>query len=312
MNFGPFEKENDSTTRVQAQAVGEVKNIASDVTGIRRVQSYLEYFSMQKASNHHQQHSYHKTESNLATATKSHDTQDSLNLSALKVSLQETLQRLDQSFRNFRDIGGTRTEIAIQPIISRNESCLVFDIEECIVKCWQILVEKTVFYRNVELSQYGAVNTAACVLGYRFALDELSETSNRALEDTKIQQHTFGFMRYMNSVLNTICNGRYVNKNPKLFLSELGSKVGRSLNLIPDIPHNVSERICEYVQVELPAVEAPKSPTLTIRENLIQSRIDENVRMGEMRSIITVCYGCGKCFYGAYHFVLNPDAHFLS
>jgi hypothetical protein len=310
--FGPFEKENDSTTRVQTQAVGEVKTIASDVTGIRRVQSYLEYFSMQKASNHHQQHSYHKTESNLATATKSHDTQDSLNLSALKVSLQETLQRLDQSFRNFRDIGGTRTEIAIQPIISRNESCLVFDIEECIVKCWQILVEKTVFYRNVELSQYGAVNTAACVLGYRFALDELSETSNRALEDTKIQQHTFGFMRYMNSVLNTICNGRYVNENPKLFLSELGSKVGRSLNLIPDIPLNVSERICEYVQVELPAVEAPKSPTLTIRENLIQSRIDDNVSMGEMRSVITVCYGCGKCFYGAYHFVLNPDAYFLS
>ena len=295
LNFGPFENGNDSTTRVQTKDVREAK---TSISGIRRVQSYLEYFSMQKASSHHQQHSYHKTASNLATATKSSGTQDGLNLSALKVSLQETLQRLDQSFRNFHDIGGTRTEIAIQPIISRDQSCLVFDMEKCIFQCWQMIVEKTIFYRNGDLAQYGAVNTAACVLGYRFALDALSETNNRAPEETKIQQHTFGFMRYMNSVLNTICNGRYVDRNPKMFLSELGSKVGRSLNLIPDIPWNVSERICEYVQVELPAVEEPKTLTLTIRENLIQLRIHANISMGEMRSVITVCYGCGKCFYG--------------
>jgi hypothetical protein len=40
-----------------------------------------------------------------------------------------------------------------------------------------------------------------------------------------------GFVTFM----NTICNGKYVHKNPKLFLSELGSKVERPLNLIPDI-----------------------------------------------------------------------------
>jgi hypothetical protein len=161
-----------------------------------------------------------------------------------------------------------------------------------------MLVDKTIFYRNQDIAQYGAVNAAACVLGYRFALDALS--SNRVSEDSQQQQQTFGFMRYLNSVLNTICNGKYVDKNPKLFLSELGSKVGRPLNLIPDIPFNVSQRICEYLQTDMPVVEAPRFPELTARQNLIKARISANISMGEMRSVIKVCYGCGKCFYGMY------------
>jgi len=290
LSFGKFENTND--------------HLGESTTGFRRVQCYLEYFSIQKDSNHHQKHSYHKTASNLDKATTSNDMQDTVNLSALKVSLQETLQRLDQSFCNFHTIGGSRTEVAIQPIISKDQSFLVFDVKACILKCWQMLVDKTVFYRNQDLAQYGAVNSAACVLGYRFALDALS--SNRAPEDSPQQQHTFGFMRYLNSVLNTICNGKYVNKNPKLFLSELGSKVGRPLNLIPDIPFNVSERICEYLQTDLPVVEAPRFPELTPRENLIQARICANISMGEMRSVIKVCFLCGKCFYGIYRFFSTP------
>jgi len=285
LSFGKIEKGNDY--------LGETTN------GFRRVQCYLEYFSIQKHSNHHQKHSYHKTASNLAMATTSNDIQDTVNLSALKISLQETLQRLDQSFCNFHTNGSSRTEVAIQPIISKDQSCLAFDVKACIQKCWQMLVDKTIFYRNQDLAQYGAVNSAACVLGYRFALDALS--SNRDPEDSQKQHRTFGFMRYLNSVLNTICNGKYVNKNPKLFLSELGSKVGRPLNLIPDIPFNVSERICEYLHTDLPVVEAPRFPDLTIRENLINVRIAANSSMGEMRSVIKVCYGCGKCFYGVYH-----------
>jgi hypothetical protein len=167
-----------------------------------------------------------------------------------------------------------------------------------------MLVDKTVFYRNQDLAQYRAVNSAACVFGYKFALDALS--SNRAPEDSQQQQHTFGFMRYLNSVLNTICNGKYVDKNPKLFLSEFGSKVELPLNLIPDIPFNVSERICEYLQTDLPVVEAPRFPELIPRENLIQARICANISMGEMRSVIKVCYGCGKCFYGIYRLFSSP------
>ena len=286
LSFGKSEKGND-----------HLGDATASVSGYRRVQSYLEYFSLQKDSNHHQKHSYHKTASNLAKATTSNDMQDTVNLSVLKVSLSETLQRLDHCFCNFHSIGGSRTEVAIQPIISKDRSCLVFDAKACILKCWRMLVDKTIFYRNQDLAQYGAVNSAACVLGYRFALDALS--SNRAPEDNQQQQHTFGFMRYLNSVLNTICNGKYVHKNPKLFLSELGAKVGRPLNLIPDIPFNVSERICEYLQTDLPVVEAPRFPDLTIREHLIKVRIAANTSMGEMRSVIKVCYGCGKCFYGS-------------
>jgi hypothetical protein len=157
LSFGKFENTND--------------HLGESTTGFRRVQCYLEYFSIQKDSNHHQKHSYHKTASNLDKATTSNDMQDTVNLSALKVSLQETLQRLDQSFCNFHTIGGSRTEVAIQPIISKDQSFLVFDVKACILKCWQMLVDKTVFYRNQDLAQYGAVNSAACVLGYRFALD---------------------------------------------------------------------------------------------------------------------------------------------
>jgi hypothetical protein len=74
----------------------------------------------------------------------------------------------------------------------------------------------------------------------------------------------------------------------------------RPLNLIPGIPFNASERFCEYLQTDLPVVEAPRFPDLTIRENLIQIRIAANSSMGEMRSVIKVCYGCRKCFYGVY------------
>jgi hypothetical protein len=313
LSFGNLEKGNDPTARVQTQTLREA---TTSVFGVRRVQCYLEYFSIQKDSNHHQKHSHHKTASNLATATASNGMQDSVNLSALKVSLQETLQRLDQSFCNFHSIGGSRTEILVQPIISNDQSILVFDFKACILKCWQIFVDKTIFYKNQDLAQYGALNSAACVLGYRFALDALS--GNGAPEDSQQQQHTFGFMRYLNSALNTICNGKYIHNNPKLFLCELGSKVGRPLNLIPDIPFNVSERICEYLQTDLPVVEAPRFPDLTIRENLIQVRISANISMGEMRSVIKVCYGCGKCFYGMYclfrppffhHFLLSSQVH---
>lgn len=296
LSFGQIEMEDDSIEFAQSQTEGGAE---TDFCGIRRVQSYLEYFSMQKASNHHQKHSYRKTASNFASATTSDCMQDSLNLSALKVSLQETLERLDQSFCNFHHIGGSRAEIAIRPVLNRDQSCLVFDIEASVLKCWQIMIEKTIFYKNEDLAQYGAVNSAACVLGYRFALDTLSKSSDRTPEDIQTQQHTFGFMRYLNAVLNTICNGRYVDNNPKLFLSQLGLTVGRPLNLIPVIPFNVSERICNYVQEELPAVETPKFPSPTIRENLIHARIDANISMGEMQSVITVCYSCGKCFYGA-------------
>ena len=282
LSFCPFQKGDDE----------------NDIYDIQRAQSYLEYFSMQKGSNHHHRYSYHKTESNLAKSIDSNGTQDTLNVSVLKQSLPEMLNRLDQSFNCFQNAGGSRIEIAIKPILNTVQSASVFDFGTCILKCWKFLTENTVFCNNQDLAQFGAINSAACAFGYRFALDELSKSTDTTLGDVQSQQHVFCFMRYMNAVLETICNGRYIDANPKLFLSNLGYAAGRHLNIVPDIPCPVIQSICEYVQEELPVIEEPASPELTIRQNLIHDRIQANIKRSELNLVITVCYGCGKCFYG--------------
>jgi hypothetical protein len=288
LSFGPFRKSDDE----------------NDLCDIQRAQSYLEYFSMQKGSNHHHRFSYHKTESNIAKSIDSDGTQDTLNVSVLKQSLPEMLNRLDQSFNCFQHAGGSRIEIAIKPDLNKVQSASVFDFGMSILKCWQFLSENTVFCYNQDLAQFGAINSAACAFGYRFALDELSKSTDKTLGDVQTQQHVFCFMRYMNAVLETICNGRYIDANPKLFLSNLGYAAGRHLNIVPDIPCPVIQSICEYVQEELPVIEEPASPELTIRQNVIHDRIQANIKRSELNLVITVCFGCGKCFYGG-EFVSN-------
>ncbi len=287
LSFGPFRKGFDD------------KN---DVCDIQRAQSYLECFSMQKGSNHHHRYSYHKTESNLAKSIESDGTQDTLNVSVLKQSLPEMLNRLDQSFNCFQYAGGSRIEIAIKPVLSKVQSASAFDFGICILKCWEFLIENTVFCNNQDLAQFGAINSAACAFGYRFALDELSKSTGTTLGDVQTQQHVFCFMRYMNAVLETICNGRHIDTNPKLFLSKLGCAAGRHLNIVPDIPCTVIQSICEYVHEDLPIVEEPAGPEWTTRQNLIQDRLQANIKRSELKSVITMCYGCGKCFYGGRFF----------
>jgi hypothetical protein len=282
LSFGPFQKSDDD----------------NDLCDIQRAQSYLEYFSMQKGSNHHHRFSYHKTESNIAKSIDSDDMQDTLNVSVLMQSLPEMLNRLDQSFKCFQHSGGSRIEIAIKPVLNKVQSTSAFDFGACILKCWKFFSENTVFCNNQDLAQFGAINSAACAFGYRFALDELSKSTDKTLGDVQTQQHVFCFMRYMNAVLETICNGRYIHENPKLFLSNLGCAAGRHLNIVPDIPCTVIRSICEYVQEELPVIEEPASPELTTRQNLIHDRIQANIKRSELNLLITVCYGCGKCFYG--------------
>jgi hypothetical protein len=117
------------------------------------------------------------------------------------------LTRFDQSFSNFQQIGGSRIEIATQPVLSKVESFLSFDFEACVQQCWTFINKDLHFYNNDDVAQYGALNTAASVLGYRFALDALSDPEDGTDIFVKSQQHAFCFMRYSNSVINTICNG---------------------------------------------------------------------------------------------------------
>jgi hypothetical protein len=263
---------------------------------IQRVQTYLEYFSMQKSSNHNQKFSYpHKVGSNLKKAASS---DGNVNLSALKRAIEEILTRFDQSFSNFQQIGGSRIEIATKPVLSKVESSLAFDFEACVQQCWTFINKDLHFYNNDDLAQYGSLNTAASVLGYRFALDALSDPEDATDVFVKSQQHAFCFMRYSNSVINTICNGQFVDCNPKLFMAKLGSIAGRPLNLIPDIPINISKKICIYLKEDMPDIESPKSAALKVDQNLIQNRIQQNITETELKDVITTCCGCGKCFYG--------------
>ena len=285
LSFGPFEsmaKENEHESWDE----------------IQKAQCYLENFSMQKGCHHHHKFSHDKTESSLSKSIQSDGIQDTLNVSVLKQSLPEMLYRLDQSFSCFHLAGGTRIEIAIKPVLHKVQNSSAFDFGTCIHKCWQFLNDNIIFCDNEDLAQFGAVNSAACAFGYRFALDELSKSTDTTLGEVQTQQHVFCFMRYLNAVLETICNGRYIDVNPKLFLSKLGCAAGRHLNIVPDIPCSVIRNICEYVQEELPIIEEPTSTELTTRQNVIQDRIQANIKRSDLNMVITVCYGCGKCFYG--------------
>ena len=263
---------------------------------VHRVQIYLEYFSMQKSTNHHQKHSYlPKVGCNLKKATSP---DGKINLSALKRAIKELLTRLDQSFSIFQQIGGTRIEIAMQPVMNKAESALAFNFEACVQQSWNFINKDLHFYDNNDLAQYGAINSAASVLGYRFALDALSDAEEGTDDFIKSQQHAFCFMRYLNSVVNTICNGQHIDANPKLFMAKLGSTAGRPLNLIPDVPMVISKKICIYLQEDMPIIEHPKTAALQTNQNIIENRIQHNKKAEELKDVITFCYGCGKCFYG--------------
>jgi hypothetical protein len=263
---------------------------------VHRVQIYLEYFSMQKSTNHHQKHSYlPKVGCNLKKATSP---DGKINLSALKRAIKELLTRLDQSFSIFQQIGGTRIEIAMQPVMNKAESALAFNFEACVQQSWNFINKDLHFYDNNDLAQYGAINSAASVLGYRFALDALSDAEEGTDDFIKSQQHAFCFMRYLNSVVNTICNGQHIDANPKLFMAKLGSTAGRPLNLIPDVPMVISKKICIFLQEDMPIIEHPKTAALQTNQNIIENRIQHNKKAKELKDVITFCYGCGKCFYG--------------
>ena len=130
-------------------------------------------------------------------------------------------------------------------------------------------------------------------LGYRAALDELSSSS----PGSKSQEGLFCFVRYMNAILNSICNGQYVDGQiPKLFLSRLGLTTGRPLALIPTIPLSVLERVrCWDPKCPLPTVEAPihahSAASLHALQNCIESRIIENTDQTEIMDCM-VCWHC--------------------
>ena len=271
--------------------------------GICRSQFYLECFSMQKPSNSNSKWSYSSTGQDLKAAmnkdNKCSDCRDktcaSLNTSVLRFGLPATCDKLDESFQLFGMTGGSRFEVAVRPTLIQSDSeapspstndnsLLAFDFSCSVASCWTYLKANVQFFDNSNIVHYGILNTAACLLGYRAALDELSSSS----PGSKSQEGLFCFVRYMNAILNSICNGQYVDGQiPKLFLSRLGLTTGRPLALIPTIPLSVLERVrCWDPKCPLPTVEAPihahSAASLHALQNCIESRIFENTAQKEI------------------------------
>jgi hypothetical protein len=88
-----------------------------------------------------------------------------------------------------------------------------------------------------------------------------------------------------------------VDFNPKLFVAKLGSIAGRPLNLIPDIPINISKKLCIYLKEDMPDIENPKSAALQVGQNLIQNRTQQNISETKLKHVITLCYGCGASVF---------------
>jgi len=81
--------------------------------------------------------------------------------------------------------------------------------------------------------KFGVLNTAACFIGYRAALDQLSVST----PGTQSQQELPCFVRYMNATLHSLGKSLYADgQNPKLFLSKWGLAAGRPLALILTVP----------------------------------------------------------------------------
>ena len=174
--------------------------------------------------------------------------------------------------------------------------CAAFDFQKNIEFCWLYIQSNVRFDDNETIVKFGVLNTAACFIGYRAALDELSVST----PGSDSQQELFCFVRYMNATLHSLCNGLYADgQNPKLFLSKWGLAAGRPLALIPTIPLLVWERIRMWdMSCPLPTVEAPFSESVPAEQpNQILLRIAENTSMPEIEDCM-ICWSCKELFFG--------------
>ena len=284
----------------------------SAAESVCRSQFYLEHWSLQKASNTNSQWAYSSTGQNLKAAMNlsynggvcDSELCASVNTSVLRQGLPATCAKLDQSFRLFSEIGGSRFEIAAHPTLlplagGNVETHFAFNFQSSIQSCWKHIETNVRFHDNQSIVKFGVLNTAACLLGYRAALDELSVSA----PGSDSQQELFCFMRYMNAILNSICNGSYVDgQNPKMFLSKYGLTAGRPLAIIPTIPLIVLERIRLWdSSCPIPTVEAPFKLSITEhnKQNRIEIRIAENTSMREMENCM-ICWTCKELFYGKF------------
>ena len=268
--------------------------------GVRRSQFYLECWSMHKASNITSMWSYSRVGQNLkaATSASQKDQCATLNTSVLRNGMLDTCQKFDQSFELSSKTGGSRFEIAVQPALVMQNDPFAFDFQKNIESCWLYIQSNVRFDDSQTIVKFGVLNTAACFIGYRAALDQLSVST----PGTQSQKELLCFVRYMNATLHSLCNGLYADgQNPKLFLSKYGLAAGRPLALIPTVPLLVWERIRLWdMSCPLPTVEAPFSVSVPADQpNRILLRIAENTGMTQIEDCM-ICWSCHELFFGNF------------
>jgi hypothetical protein len=106
---------------------------------IKRLQIYNESWSALK---NHGSDSRSSTGQNLEKAKDG----STLNLSKLRAGLPDLIKHWDSVFQHMLRIGGTRYEVAVQPVLKRrSDGRTVFDLTAGLKLCWQHLKERFVF-----------------------------------------------------------------------------------------------------------------------------------------------------------------------
>jgi hypothetical protein len=165
------------------------------------------------------------------------------------------------------------------------------------MQCWEELNSKFIYFDAHDTVSYGSVCTAAILLGYRASLDALNDVDIDANEQSLI----FGYMRYLNSIIHCLPNGRFVFNNPKLYLASMGYDAGRPLALTPTLPFRVRQLILKHLpQVPEDLLDPPiavESNKKSYQNKLQQQRVQELKDMESLSAQMVMC-SCGKGFFG--------------
>jgi hypothetical protein len=213
-------------------AIAPFLQFLDSTSPVVRVQMYLEPWSAHKNCN--TKYSIKSTGQNLKKAIEG----KSLNVSVLKAGLPNLAETLDASFRNWQRTSGTRFEVAVRLKLKHfsNPAQTLFDIGDGLNTAWAHLESSFTFSDIHSVVMHSSLCTAATLLGYRASLDALNDNALEANQQSSI----FEYVRYMNAIIHSIPNGRFILNNPKLFLANIGFQAGRPAALTPTLPRLVS------------------------------------------------------------------------
>ena len=285
-------------------AIAPFLQFLDSTSPVVRVQMYLEPWSAHKNCN--TKYSIKSTGQNLKKAIEG----KSLNVSVLKAGLPNLAETLDASFRNWQRTSGTRFEVAVRLKLKHfsNPAQTLFDIGDGLNTAWAHLESSFTFSDIHSVVMHSSLCTAATLLGYRASLDALNDNALEANQQSTILE----YVRYMNAIIHSIPNGRFILNNPKLFLANIGFQAGRPAALTPTLPRLVRHQIAQV----LPGLKLNVDDPPLISEpcqNVINDRIELLKSSESLKASMVMC-SCGMGFFGCdrvaklhIHLLVNPS-----